>query len=142
MPATDIEHFESWSVSVTRDPGDPWPDITTLRGRRMRPDLILVYLQARAFPVVTVSGRLYRQDGSQGRARVNAPWDSLAELPAWAGDLTSAALREHGLHGTWPGDTVPGLCAAGNHRLCLIPDPDTGCPGWLPPGIPAQGGNR
>lgn len=30
-------------------------------------------------------------------------------------------------------NTVPGRCAAGDHRLCLVPNPDTGCPGFVPP---------
>lgn len=33
-------------------------------------------------------------------------------------------------------NTVPGRCAAGDHRLCLMPNPDTGCPGFEPPDDP------
>ena len=30
-----------------------------------------------------------------------------------------------------PENTVPGMCARGNHSLCLVPNDETGCPGFV-----------
>ena len=97
-PVTNMEHAESWTITVVPDAGDePWPLVTGPDGMSLEPDLILIWLQTGRDPVVKGSGLRIRRAGTVGSLRVNAPWAVLDDLPDWARKLADAALAEYNL---------------------------------------------
>jgi len=108
MPDTNIEHAESWTVTVVPSAGEPpWPLVTAPDGMSLEPDLILVWLQTGRDPVVKGSGRRVRRDATVGALRVNAPWAVLDDLPDWARKLADAALTGYGMLAHVPHEIVP-----------------------------------
>lgn len=122
-PVTNMEHAESWTVTVVPGDGDePWPLVTAPDGMQLEPDLILVWFQTGNEPVVKGSGRRVRRDTTVGSLRVNAPWAVLDDLPDWARKLADAAVAEHGLADRMPEHEIvplPGSVHARN-RLCIV----------------------
>lgn len=111
MPDTNLEHAESWTVTVVPAAGEPpWPLVTAPDGMSLEPDLILVWLQTGRDPVVRGSGRRVRRDATVGSLRVNAPWAVLDDLPDWARKLADEALAEYGM--------LPGT---GRHVIVPLP---------------------
>lgn len=122
-PVTNMEHAESWTVTVVPGTGDePWPLITAPDGMSMEPDLILVWLQTGRDPVAKGSGRRVRRDKTVGSLRVNAPWTTLDDLPDWARKLADDALAGYG------------MLAPGQHEIIPLP----GSAMAYPPGEPAR----
>jgi hypothetical protein len=107
-PVTNLEHAQSWTVTVVPEEGDePWPLVTSPDGMSLEPDLILVWFQTGRDPVVKGSGRRVRRDDTVGSLRVNAPWAVLDDLPDWARKLADDALAEHGMLAHVPHEIVP-----------------------------------
>jgi hypothetical protein len=65
---TQSDHRESWTVQITREDGDSWPDMEVgRRSLRMHPERIEFTLhRGESMPWVFVAGRNYRKNGELG----------------------------------------------------------------------------
>lgn len=95
MPDIKSVHHETWSVFITREPGDHWPDvpISSRPGApSFLPDRISVFLERGAQPVVTARGQIRNAGGMPGKRtarREFAPYG--APAPAWVIETARAA---------------------------------------------------
>lgn len=103
---SDMTHIESWTISLRPSPGDVWPELRH-NGTVIQPDLILVFIEPGRTPHVSGSGIRRKRDGSPGSLRMNAPWYTPDDIPAWAAAMAADAVRRHGLGGQILHDAVP-----------------------------------
>lgn len=87
---TDMTHIEKWTLRITPEEGDNWPDVLvpfSANGAKFRPDVISVTIERGGDNRAALAGYRMKKDGSTGQLRAGTRYGF---PPQWAADLVKA----------------------------------------------------
>ena len=106
MPDTEIDHRESWHLTIRPDEGEIWPDQkVTYTNITIRPDVIYIHFdRGQGFYTGSVAGYRIKQDGTPGVNRSREIFSNsgsrlTGKVPEWVADVVGHELLKHKLIG-------------------------------------------
>jgi hypothetical protein len=101
VPEIASSHRETWTVTITRQPGDHWADLPVPHGRDGQtylPDQISVFMTRGGRPQITVRGRVRNAGGMPGKRTVRQQfYPYMGRPPAWVIGAARYACETEGL---------------------------------------------